>query len=176
MYTNAGFDMAALAAEQKQREELHTFLTLHNEAEARAVRDTKGFLKGGTPEVLTPDSEALARREWTFDDSSGKDAREVSEIRNALAYGKLQPKAFVDHGTHVEYVFDNDHVLNAFAEGRACIRCREVPKQTRHEQLELHERLQRQIRASGAGYEYEIPNDVMGHCGYCGAVIQAKAA
>ena len=166
LHTNAGFNLEQIAEDAKAARELHIFQAMNEDADRRATIDAKGWLSGGLPEVLAADSQALARREWSFDDSSGKAARERAQIHAAKRFGKLQPKAFVDRGDHVEYVFDSDAPIEAMAQKIFCIRCREKQPEEAHIALEGHHRIR-----DAVPYHYEIPKTPLDNCCYCGAVL-----
>lgn len=165
MYTNAGMDMVALAAEQESRRMSHEFDEAHAAAERRAMLQADGSTLTA-PEIVLPGSPAHVRREFSYENDPGKEKREVSRIRAAYKGGRghLQPRQIVDHGNHVELVYDGEHPIKAFAEKLFCIRCRDARSDTEHEQRERHERLKASVP-----YPYEIPENIMDHCGTCGA-------
>lgn len=170
MLTNAGFDMVSLAAEQERRRRQEMFDAAHERAHAAALINERGAL-GQNPEVVLPGSEAHVGMEFSYENDADKDRREIKRIREARAYGALQPRQIVDCGDHVEYVFDGEHPIRAMAEKLFCIRCLQAQPDNMEDAKRLHRRLRESVP-----YNYEIPDGLspMDACCYCGAILGGR--
>ncbi len=123
---------------------------------------------GTAPDIVPAGSEAHVKRQFTYENDAGKDAREIARIRIARQKGYLKPRQLVDHGTHVERVFDGDHPVQAMAQGVFCTVCHNAPKEPH-----LHKAQHKELARITGG---RLPNgaDPMDYCCVCGAKFGFK--
>lgn len=142
------------AAELAKRAERNTAYMQRKEAAAASGDQA--------PEVIAPGSlEHMAQMSWDF--SQGWRDRAFTRIKQMRQRGHLKPAQIVDHGTHIERVYESEVELEVLRDGDACARCGDFQPEDNADRERLHERLNRVT-----GFELPFGLTIRDCCCYCG--------
>lgn len=167
MLTNAGMDMAALAAEQEKRRISAEFDAAHEVAEKKAMIQATGAPNQNI-DIVEQGSEADLLDQFSYDRLD--EALELKRIREARAYGNLRPAQYLTDGDkYLGPKMRNQNELNAVAQGIFCWNCGDSQPEDEHILKERFEKLRRFM-----GYELPPDKTERDCCATCGRILKIE--
>jgi len=152
--------------EKWRREELEA--REFRNAEYLARKDRETLNDDHTPEVIQPgDLDHVSQ--MTFDFSQGWEDRAYARLRRFRESGYLKPRQIIDHGDHLEPVYESEIDLEPFQNADACVRCRNFQPDNDMERSQLHRRLSDQT-----GYVIPEGLTIRDCCCYCGGRLDTQ--
>lgn len=137
-------------------------------AEYLAEKDRAALSEDQAPEVIQPgDIDHVSQMTWDF--SPGWQDRAYSRIRSFREKGYLKPRQIIDHGDHLEPVYESEIDLEPFQNGDACVRCRQFQPDNDIERAQLHRRL-----CEHTGYHIPDGLTIRDCCCYCGGRLDTQ--
>jgi hypothetical protein len=120
------------------------------------------------PEVVEAGSEEDLEDQFSFED--GDEAKNISRIRQARAYGNLRPAQYlVKDNRLLGPKMRNEDELAVVAEGVVCWRCQDFQPEDKHVIVERQRRL-----AECAGFVLPPDKKPEECCATCGAILGLK--
>lgn len=137
-------------------------------AQYLAEKDRAALTDDQAPEVIQPgDLDHVSQMSWDF--SPGWKDRAYSRVRRFKEIGYLKPRQIINHGSHLEPVYESEIELEVFQNGDACVRCRQFQPDNDIDRERLHKRL-----SDYTGYRIPDGLTVKDCCCYCGGRLDTQ--